>query len=117
MRKENAMYYADEPRNERTRLPMSKEIRTLGLISGIALIFMPFLFVLTLNIGAIFVFPSLLTLDITALVICFINPATPKRKTACKVTAIIGCVIALAWFVYFMLVVLGYLPQSFMITV
>lgn len=111
------MYYADEPRKERTRLPMSKGVKVLGLVSGIALVFMPFIFAFTLSIGAIAVFPSLMTIDITALVICFINPATPKRKIVCKVIAIVGGVIALAWLVYALLVALGHLMLPFMISV
>ncbi len=112
------MYYADDPRNERTRLPMSKGVKVLGLVSGIALVFMPVILSFSFTVGWLFViFPSFMIEDITAFSICMINPATPKRRKVCKVIAIIGAAVALLLFVYWMLVALGYFPQPFMISI
>lgn len=112
------MYYADEPRKERTRLPMSKEVKVIGLVSGIALVFMPVILSFSFTVSWLLViFPSFMILDITAFSICMINPATPKRRKVCKVLAIIGAAVALLLFVYCMLVALGYLPQPFMISI
>lgn len=112
------MYYADEPRKERTRPPMSKEVKVIGLVSGIALVFMPVILSFSFTVGWLFViFPSFMILDITAFSICMINPATPERRKVCKVLAIIGAAAALLLFVYCMLVALGYLPQPFMISI
>lgn len=105
------MYYADEPKKSKRRLPMSREIRTMGLVSGIALPFALFGCVLSMIVRPLaFIMPILLVADITLLTISFINPATPKRKIACKVVGAIGALILAAIIVYSLLACFGVIP-------
>lgn len=105
------MYYADGPDRPKQRLPMSREIRTLGLVSGIAL---PFLLVgcaaAPVITPLLLIMPPLLVADLTLLTICMINPATPKRRTACKVVGAVGGLILAALILYSLLVCVGVLP-------
>ena len=104
------MYYADEPKNEKTRLPMSKEICVIGLLSGIYLpvtLLTPILMVLT---GYNILIPLLAVLDVTLFAVAMINPVTPKRKRACRIAAVIGAVMILLIVLYYLFAYLGFYP-------
>ncbi len=109
------MYYADEPKKAKNRLPVSREIRTLGVVSGIALPFMPIICLMSLGKVPLFVLTHLLCYaDITVLVVCLINPVTPKRKKISTVVAFIIGSIAVAILVCVYLMHLGVI-HSFLI--
>ena len=92
------MYYADEPRRVKTnRLPMSKLVRTAGLITGV-LSPVAALGVL-LSVARLIpnvLIPILSISDLAILAICLINPVTRGRKIACVVIAAVMCIAIIA---------------------
>ena len=104
------MYYSDEPKRPKKCLPISKEIRTLGFISGMYLPVALLTPVIVAFVPTLTILAAVAVADITLFVICLINPATPKRKLICRIVGIAGGALTLLIALCCLLVLVGILP-------